>query len=305
MSEELLVSVIIPTYNRSNLIRRAVESVIQQSYQNLEILVIDDASLDNTAEVIEKMRDSRIRYIRHQTNRGGSATRNTGIDAAKGEYIAFLDSDDIWFPNKIKTQVAAMKNHPDPKKVVVYTQFTYKADGQTYTVPNRGKKENESLADYLFINEGEIMTSTVLLSRELSVAIKFRPDLKKHQDWDLYLRLEQIGVNFYLINESLLFWDNEEIRTDRISKTYDHKVSLNWIQGYRDIISAQAHYGFLCKEIIPQLIETEQNQLFAVKIAISSLFMGVISVQKFLLLIRRIIIPKTLRQRWTKFRKNL
>jgi glycosyltransferase involved in cell wall biosynthesis len=98
-----LVSVIIPTFNRAERCKRAVESVVNQSYANLEILVIDDGSTDNTKEVIDGI-DERLRYI-YQENAGVSAARNTGIKNTKGEFIAFLDSDDIWLPWKLELQI--------------------------------------------------------------------------------------------------------------------------------------------------------------------------------------------------------
>ena len=103
MSEhDITVSAIIPTYNRANIVIRAIQSVLNQTYQNFELLVIDDGSQDNTEEIVTGIHDNRIKYIRHEKNKGVAAARNTGIEAAKGEFIAFLDSDDEWLPNKLK-----------------------------------------------------------------------------------------------------------------------------------------------------------------------------------------------------------
>jgi len=96
MNKNPKVSVIIPTYNRAHLIGRAIQSVLNQTYQDFELIVVDDGSTDNTNEVIKEFsqKDKRILYIKHDKNKGGSAARNTGIKAARGEYIAFQDSDD-------------------------------------------------------------------------------------------------------------------------------------------------------------------------------------------------------------------
>ncbi|RKY32600.1 MAG: glycosyltransferase family 2 protein [Candidatus Omnitrophota bacterium] len=99
------VSVVIPTYNRAHLVGRAIESVLNQTFQDFEILVVDDRSVDNTEKVVNDFNDARIRYIKHRINMGGNATRNTGIKNSKGEYIAFLDSDDEWLPEKLKKQI--------------------------------------------------------------------------------------------------------------------------------------------------------------------------------------------------------
>jgi len=105
-----IVSVIIPTYNRSKFVKKAIDSVLAQMYKDYEIIVVDDGSTDNTKEVIEPYMD-RIRYI-YQENAGASAARNIGIKAAKGDWIAFLDSDDHWLPEKLFVQMAAIKRNP-------------------------------------------------------------------------------------------------------------------------------------------------------------------------------------------------
>jgi glycosyltransferase involved in cell wall biosynthesis len=128
------VSVIIPTYNRAHLIGRAIQSVLKQTYQDFEVIVVDDGSIDNTEEVVKKIQENRVYYYKHDKNKGGSAARNTGISLAKGEYIAFQDSDDEWLPEKLEKQIGVFNNQT--KNVgVVYTGF-YRIEGnnKTYTI---------------------------------------------------------------------------------------------------------------------------------------------------------------------------
>ena len=106
VSSERLVSVVIPTHNRAVQVARAIASVQCQTYPNLEIVVVDDCSTDNTRTVVEGYGDQRIRYVRHDQRRGASAARNTGIRLATGEFIAFLDDDDEWKPEKTMRQLA-------------------------------------------------------------------------------------------------------------------------------------------------------------------------------------------------------
>ena len=108
-----LVSVIIPAFNRRDTILRAVRSVLDQSYSNLECIVVDDGSTDGTAEQLRTINDDRIRLIRHETNRGASAARNTGIRESRAEFIAFLDSDDEWLPSKLARQVPFLLSQPE------------------------------------------------------------------------------------------------------------------------------------------------------------------------------------------------
>ena len=109
MADSPIVSVIIPTYNRAEVIERALDSVLAQTYQDYEIIVIDDASTDQTCAVVEAYDDPRIRLIRSHANGGAGAARNAGIVQAQGEYIAFLDSDDEWLAQKLAKQVSLME----------------------------------------------------------------------------------------------------------------------------------------------------------------------------------------------------
>ena len=104
------VSVIIPAYNRAGVIRRAIESICAQTFHDMEIIVVDDGSADNTGDAVQSIPDARIRCIRCETNRGPSAARNEGLRAARGKYVAFLDSDDEWLPWKIEKQIALMES---------------------------------------------------------------------------------------------------------------------------------------------------------------------------------------------------
>jgi glycosyltransferase involved in cell wall biosynthesis len=107
------VSVIIPTYNRAEAVQRTLDSVFAQTFEDFEVVVVDDASDDDTATAVESYDDDRLTFIQHETNRGGSVARNTGIEAANGTYLAFLDSDDEWRPRKLETQVATLERRSD------------------------------------------------------------------------------------------------------------------------------------------------------------------------------------------------
>ena len=105
------ISVIIPTYNREHTILNSVKSVLNQTYQNFEIIVVDDGSSDNTIDLLKKLNSDKIKVIVNETNKGAPYSRNRGIDLATGEYIAFQDSDDIWFEKKLEVCLKAIKEH--------------------------------------------------------------------------------------------------------------------------------------------------------------------------------------------------
>lgn len=114
MPEKPLVSVIIPTFNRCRVLKRAIASAINQAYKNLEILIVNDSSVDSTTDIVESFSDPRIKYIIHEKNKGLAAARNTGINNACGEYVTFLDDDDEWANEKILLQLEVFKNIGTP-----------------------------------------------------------------------------------------------------------------------------------------------------------------------------------------------
>ena len=291
---KLLVTVVIPTYNRADLISRAVASVSQQSHQNLEIIVIDDASDDDTTQVVHQIPDSRVKYICHQTNLGGSEARNTGIKQAVGDYIAFLDSDDVWLPDKLSSQLAAISQEDRQDNLVCYSQF--KISPQVFyrrrILPKNGKQNHETIPDYFWLSGGTILTSTLLISRSLAAATLFKSGLVKHQDLDFVIRLEQQGAKFIFIPKVLAVWHNE-MRSDRISKLTNYQLSLDWIEGYRGQISERAFKGFILKEVVPKMLLNENTKPAAINLLIEGFRERIISIDDFLFLITKQAIPSS------------
>ena len=124
MSE--LISVVLPTYNRAWDLKRAIDSVLDQTYPHFELIVVDDGSSDETIEMMNEIKDERILFIKHQVNKGAAASRNTGIRASKGSYIAFLDSDDMWSADKLEKQYELLsKSKPSVGGSVTYYDLMY------------------------------------------------------------------------------------------------------------------------------------------------------------------------------------
>ena len=112
------VSVIIPTHNRPEFLKRSIKSVLDQSYQDLELIIVDDGSKPTAQNIVDSFQDSRIRFIRQEVSRGGGTTRNIGIRAATGNFIAFLDDDDEWVPNKLAIQMEYFEGTPDDVGII-------------------------------------------------------------------------------------------------------------------------------------------------------------------------------------------
>ncbi|MCK4792141.1 MAG: glycosyltransferase family 2 protein [Desulfobacteraceae bacterium] len=199
-----LVSVIIPTYNRAHLIRRAIESVLNQTCQDFEIIVIDDGSIDDTKEVIESFNDERILYIRHNRNKGGAAARNTGIQAAKGEYIAFQDSDDEWLPEKLEKQIEHFTKCSDSVGVVYCSHHTQDdLSGRIWKAPLSDLRRG-NVYNFLLNGWCPASTSFFLLARRIfEKSGIFDETLPSFQDYDLWIRVAK-HYEFEFVGEPLV-----------------------------------------------------------------------------------------------------
>jgi glycosyltransferase involved in cell wall biosynthesis len=181
------VSIIIPTYNRAHFLPDAIESVFAQTYRNWELIVVDDGSTDNTKEVVEKY-GSRVRYF-YQENKGPGAARNLGIRQARGEYIAFLDSDDMWMPEKLERQVRLFEREPDVGL----------AGCGCYYVDEGGTVRGAEQAPYTIDHKDMQVRCALVGSTDAAMARRvcfeevglFDESLLRCEDWDMWLRISK------------------------------------------------------------------------------------------------------------------
>lgn len=193
-----LVSVIMPAYNASQYIEEAITSVLKQTYENLELIVIDDCSTDVTYELSRKftMIDSRVKVFKNGSNSGVATTRNRGLKIAQGEYIAFLDSDDIWKTNKIEKQLRLAKNYTPCIVYSSYELFDVNGNRKPYMVP-----EKTDFASML--KENVIGCSTVLISKEIAKKYSFVKDFY-HEDYVYWLNVLREGYSAVGTNEIMV-----------------------------------------------------------------------------------------------------
>ncbi len=244
-----LVSVVIPTYNRANIIDKAIDSVLNQTYKNLEVVVVDDGSTDNTEEVIRSYDDPRVRYIPLEENQGANVARNTGIKEAKGEFIAFQDSDNVWDERKIEKQVKAYMHSPEDHKVV-YTivHENLMGGGKIYLPEKWATPRNGDIQNTL--RKGSCVPTQVIFTKKscLEKVGYFDEDFPRLQDWELAFRLSK-HYKFKLVNEVLV-----EAYHDESSITEDNEALAEAIEmflekhrddfdGHEDILSE--HYFWL------------------------------------------------------------
>lgn len=190
-----LVSIIIPTYNRSSVLPRSIKSALNQTYSNIELIVIDDASTDDTETVLKDFSDSRISYYRQSTNLGGSAARNCGIKHSKGKYIAFLDDDDEWFPEKIEKQVNLMEELDLSEWGGTYCGYIVKSNIKIgninilNTTLNKGKKTGSILRDVLAMDVDIAAGSTCLFYKDAVIDVGlFDESFRQQQDMEFLIR---------------------------------------------------------------------------------------------------------------------
>jgi len=235
------VSVVIPTYNRAYIIGDALQSALAQTYRDFEIVVVDDGSSDNTREVIESFQDSKIRYIRHDRNRGCSAAANTGIEAARGSIVAFLDSDDQWKPEYLELQVRFLSRHPQVGVVFCNTVIENR-DGTSFPLmsamevfPNLVMK-NAPLPEYVIssrqiylclLQEVPVKPSAAVVRRELFKRVGlFNEAWPSGTDWDLFLRLSRV-TDFGYIDRTLVLQVRTEDATHRVFREQDKLFLIN------------------------------------------------------------------------------
>jgi len=197
-----LVSIVLPTYNRAQILPRAIKSILGQTYQNFELIVVDDCSTDNTVEVMGQFKDPRIIYVQLSRKAGAARSRNEGIQRSQGEFIAFEDSDDEWVPDKLEKQMDVFKNAPKTTGVVYSAVWRIWGKRKEYFPPlAKIEKRGVNLHDLLLA--GNFITIQAVVRQECFKKVGlFDEKLPRFQDWDLWLRISR-HYNFEFIDEPL------------------------------------------------------------------------------------------------------
>lgn len=194
------VSIIMPTYNNGKYIGEAIESVLEQTYPNWELIVIDDGSTDDTAEIVTGFAEPRIRYIR-QANRGVCVARNVGVEAAKGDYIAFLDADDRYRPDKLSAQVAHLDTHPEIG-LTYGSRIEIDEHGQ---LVNLARLPGEATLETVVLSFPFAPTDIIVRRHWIDICGGFRQGFVVNEDRDLYIRLVLAGCRCVGLPEFLAY----------------------------------------------------------------------------------------------------
>lgn len=263
-----LVSVVIPTYNRESSIVRAVESALNQTYENIEVIVVDDCSKDSTPSVMKEHfeNDNRVIYYIQEKNAGACAARNKGVQLSHGDYVAFLDSDDYYLPSKIELQVRALEESGCELCATNYER--QQKDGQKEIVKTYPGTKEEVYNELLYCNF--ITTGTLIGNRQCFIDTPFDESLPRYQDWDLVLRLCK-KYNYFFLQENTLIQiyqpvsitasTNHEKTLKALetiySKNYDGYKSnkraltqVQWLMGLHSLYTSRKQYKLLMKGAI-------------------------------------------------------
>jgi glycosyltransferase involved in cell wall biosynthesis len=198
-----LVSVIMPCFNSSRFLAESIESVLKQTYENLELLIVDDASQDNSLEIAKKysLNDERIRILRNNENLGPALTRNKGIKHAKGRYIAFLDSDDLWHPEKLQKQVGFMTETDTAMSHTSYEVMNVNGEKTRKIVHAKSFVTYKTLLLY-----NAIGCLTAMYDVQKTRGKQYGPDIPKRNDYALWLNILKKGYVSKGLDEVLAFY---------------------------------------------------------------------------------------------------
>ncbi|MCH9049030.1 MAG: glycosyltransferase family 2 protein [Proteobacteria bacterium] len=226
MSQQNLVSIIMPAYNADKYIRDGIESVLSQTYQEWELLIVNDCSQDSTAKIVEEYcaQDDRIKFYHNEENSGPAMTRNNAINRAKGRFIAFLDSDDIWLPEKLDKQVSAMmaKRYP-------FTYTGYHRISEDGMIAGRRISVPEQLNYSQLLRNTAIVTSSVVLDIDAVGKIKMKNTY--YDDYACWLDVMKRGIVAHCINEDLVEY---RVASSSVSRNKINSAIQVW-KTYRSI----------------------------------------------------------------------
>ncbi len=234
------LSVVIPVYNRERELERALASIAAQTHPVAEVVIVDDRSTDRSVEVATSFQGPfELVVLRHTHNAGASAARNTGLAAARGRWIAFLDSDDAWLPEKIERQLRQLGDSR-PDDLVLLSRVIVRGPFGDTIEPPQVKAEEVGIADYLFRQRGIVQLGTMLLPARFARTVRFEVGQQINEDWEFCLSLEEAGAKFGMLEEPLLVWHDDR-RGDRLSLGAPPEALLDWLERHKQRLSQKAY----------------------------------------------------------------
>jgi len=247
MSASPRYSIIIPTYNRADSVEQTLNSCFTQSFTDFEIVIVDDGSSDNTLTVLEQISDPRLVVVA-QENAGPAAARNHGMRVARGEYIAFLDSDDIWYPDFLKQAEAALSR--DANQLLYGQIIVDRGVGRYWVKPDNAITPDESIFDYLYVKGCFIQTSTMVIPASLGKQVSWDESVTFGDNDQFAIDCFHTGIKFNMLEKPQTLYA-DVISADALSQlpifdgtSEKYTNFFSWMQRQREHMSDQAWHGF-------------------------------------------------------------
>jgi glycosyltransferase involved in cell wall biosynthesis len=231
------VSVVIPAYNSRDTIQQAVATVRAQTLRPVQIVVVDDASKDDTLQQLDAIAGPDLLVVKSPVNGGGGAARNRGIEHATGDVVAFLDADDLWAPNKLANQMTLLRTQSRESFCFSAVEHTNEY-GEKHILPKREPFPGESLGDYVLKTGNIMQTSTLLVPRHLLATCRFNEKLRRFQDLDFVLTLGAAGIAAAFCREPLVEWRNVG-NPQRVSSNPDPAIMRTFLSHHPRLTLSQ------------------------------------------------------------------
>lgn len=238
-----LFSIVVPVRNRRELLFRALLSVGHQTMFNFEVIVVDDGSSEDIAEVAGRFVEFPCRVVRQDPSKSGAcAARNLGSRLARGTYIAYLDSDDVFLPRKMETLDSIVRaDRPD---LLASSLLVYRGTRRLQLRPSRGPRSDEDISEYYFVHDERIQSSSIIIDRRIFERVEWNENLQKVQDPDFFIRASRAATSLYFIDTplSVLFDDQSH---GRISGVSAEENLQGWLESEQCPLTPKARTGFI------------------------------------------------------------
>jgi len=283
-----LVSIVIPHYDRVARLIETLGTVARQSFADWEVVVVDDCSpSDPTEEILAAFPQTRV--FRQAVNRGPGAARNRGVAEARGRFVAFLDSDDRWEPDKLAAQVAAVMARPDPDRVICATRTRAVEDGgRERLLPVRAVRPGEPFGEFLYLSHGFAQSSSLFLAREAALRIGFEESLRQFEDHLFFVAAGNAGLEYVLVPEPLVTWYNDS-RPDRLTREDDLPKGEAFLAVGRAALGRRAALAFEARFLGPALFRV--RPLAALRVFARALAARALPPRDAVLLMMKIVLP--------------
>lgn len=253
-----LFSIVIPYYRKIDTICRAIDSCLAQTFKNFEIIIVDDCSGDDINALLGDYEINALRLFVSEENEGVSCARNLGVEKSRGEYIAFLDADDEFVPSKLETYCKQLA----PGRILASQTWVDRGVGSYVIRPKRPYTTDQRIAEYVFVDNQPVQTSTIVVPAEVARKHLFRPFLRRLEENELILRLVSEGYEFRMLAQALTIWHDEDTE-NRLSHSSwkDNAVPAIEYLYEQELVNRNEYLSYCVNRLVPRLMIKEPRKM--------------------------------------------